>query len=691
MRRHPLKKLLASTLGIIVLGFLWFYFAPAPLGGSTTYVVTHGVSMEPRFHTGDLAIVRSQSSYHVGEIVAYHNKELHTIVLHRIIGRDGNRYIFKGDNNDFIDFEHPRASQLIGALWIHLPGVGATLQSIRSPALVGILVAAGLLLFMGSMFVRRRRLRRRQRRAGQSPEHMHIHPPMPAMDSLTMVLALGLVALLPFVMLAVLAFTRPSTRLHAVPVPYTQSGRFSYSAEATPGPSYPANRAVTGDPLFASVLNEVNLSFDYQFASTAKSSLRGKAALFATLTSTSGWTTTFRLGSTTYFHGEEAIASATLNLSSLHALIQSVERTTKVAGSYTLTIVPHVSATGSLDHMPLSTTYSPLLEFSVSELELKPTLGGNTSASNGGPAAASVFKPSAPGSVPSKGYQPLFLSFKLARVSVATARSIALIGIAIVIAGLIAILALLRLRVPPADEAMSIGARYGHLIIPVAHVTQPAGTSVIDVADMEALVRIAEHYDRSILHETTAGPEAFWVTDESGQFRYAVGTPAPVTAQHHVSPQPAAMPESEPPRHAVSAPAFLAQQPPGEPTTTEFPANDVYAGELELGGVISAFETQAQPHPVVPAPVVPAPAMPEPVAHGWITTAEPAAAHGWASPQPVAAEGWAAPETATHERWVARDLADALTRDHLSWPNADESVDAGHARAGAFARIAGLN
>jgi hypothetical protein len=63
MRRHPLKKLLATTLGILILGCLWFYFAPTQLGGTTTYVVTHGVSMEPRFHTGDLAIVRSQSSY----------------------------------------------------------------------------------------------------------------------------------------------------------------------------------------------------------------------------------------------------------------------------------------------------------------------------------------------------------------------------------------------------------------------------------------------------------------------------------------------------------------------------------------------------------------------------------------------------------------------------------------------------
>jgi hypothetical protein len=49
---------------------------------------------------------------------------------------------------------------------------------------------------------------------------------------------------------------------------------------------------------------------------------------------------------------------------------------------------------------------------------------------------------------------------------------------------------------------------------------------VIDVGDMDALARIAEHYDRSILHEATADGDAFWVADESGQFRYALGAPA---------------------------------------------------------------------------------------------------------------------------------------------------------------------
>ncbi len=247
----------------------------------------------------------------------------------------------------------------------------------------------------------------------------------------------------------------------------------------------------------------------------------------------------------------------------------------------------------------------------------------------------------------------------------ATARSIALIGIAIVIAGLIAMLAFLRTRKEPSDEASSIRARYGHMIVPVGHVTQPAGTSVIDVADMEALVRIAEHYDRSILHEATGGGEAFWVTDESGQFRYTVGAPVPagtqpsfaaesepspytVSAPAFIAAQPAGAAASQQADYTVSSPAFAAHQPTAEPSTLEFPASNPYADELQLGGAISAFEAQAVPEPVVP-------------------------------------------ETAASGGWAARDLADALTQDNLSWPDEDELVDVGRARAGAFARIAGLH
>ena len=531
MRIPRTKKLLSFALGLIVLGCVWFWVAPVGLGGSTTYVVTHGVSMEPRFHTGDLALVRSQSSYHVGEVVAYHNKELHTIVLHRIIGRAGARYIFKGDNNNFVDFEHPAASQLIGALWLHIPGAGADLQSIRSPALVGVLVAVGILLLTGAAFARRRRLRRRERRGGaSSPPPLPRLPRGPAMPALGL-LVIGLLALLPFLVLALLAFTRPPTALHPYAIPYKQSGTLSYSAEASPGPTYPNGQAVTGDPLFTRVLKTVEFSFGYRFRAADRHPLSGKVSLDATAAASDGWHTTIKLAPPTRFRGDRALVTGTLNLTSLLALIHSVETTTKVRGSYTLTLVPRVSATGNLGAVPLHTTFAPEIKFLLSELEIQPAVASSSSPSVGSagePSAESPFAPSAPGSATGTRPQPLSLSFGVAQMSVASARRIALYGIALVVLALLALLACLRLmlvrgRSRPRDESASIRARYGRMIVPVARVWQLPGVPVIDVEDMEALAQIAEHYDRSILHEVAEDGEAFWVTDESGQFRYALG------------------------------------------------------------------------------------------------------------------------------------------------------------------------
>jgi signal peptidase I len=573
MRTNHTRKLLSSALGLVVLGCLWFWFAPAPLGGSTTYVVTRGISMEPHFHTGDLAIVRSQSSYHVGEIVAYNNRMLHTIVLHRIIGRTGSRYIFKGDNNSFVDPERPTASQLVGSLWLHIPGAGADLQSIRSPLLIGALVAVGVLLLTGVAFTQRRRVRRRQRRA-EGP--FQTAPPRPSRRSAPAagILAIGLFLLLPFVALALVAFTHSPTTHHPYTVPYKQSGTLSYTAEAPPGPTYPSGHAVTGEPLFAHVLKAVQFSFGYHFRATGRHSLTGSASLDATVASTNGWQTTLQLAPPTRFHGTRALVGGTLDLTSLLALIHSVETTTKASGSYTLTLLPHVSTNGRVSSLPLHTIFAPKIQFSLTPVEAQPLATGGGSLASGSPtaeqAAAVQFNPSASGSAAGSRSQPAVLSLGVAQLSVATARKVARDAILIILCVLLAALACLRpvlalLARRPREESASIRARYGRMIVPVERVWQLPGVPVIDVADMEALAQIAEHYDRSILYETAQEGEAFWVADESGQFRYALGSWASAA-------------ESEPVERMAS----------------ETLVDDVYSDELELEGSIAAYGAQAE-------------------------------------------------------------------------------------------------
>jgi len=568
--RHTTKRVISGLGLIAVAACLWFFLAPTALGGRTSYIVTHGVSMQPRFHSGDLVLVRSQSSYRVGEIVAYHSNVFHTVVLHRIIGRVGDRYVFKGDNNNFVDFEHPAASQLMGAVWLHVAGVGSELQSIRSPALVGALIALAALLFAGTAFARRRRLRGRARRAGRTGRSGATRPAPatptasagPAAQSapLVPVLACGLAALLPFALLALIAFTQPASSVRASTVPYRQVGRLSYSAQATPGPTYANDRAVTGEPLFTQVISNVRLRYDYRFHSTTSHALSGTAAMDALVTSTSGWQTTLALAEPQRFHGDHGVLFASLDLSSLLGLVRSVEKATDVGGAYTLALLPRVRVSGQLGERPLHATFSPQIHFSLNQDEVQPVAAGGGGAVTG-PSAAALFLSSSAGSATVRRDQPQYLALGAAQLAVGTARAIALVGIVLDVLLTLAVLAMVRPR--RRDETQVILSRYGRMIVPVARVWQLPGVPVIEVADIEALVRIAEHYERSILHETEDGGGAFWVSDESGQFRY---TPAPGGLE---SPEARVQPAPPPqPSAAVYADADPAASPNGTPNGT---------------------------------------------------------------------------------------------------------------------------
>ncbi len=574
MRTARPRKLLSGAIALIVLGCLWLCFAPPLLGGSTSYVVTDGISMQPRFHSGDLALVRSQSSYRVGQIVAYHSILLHTVVLHRIIARAGDRYVFKGDNNNFVDFEHPAASQLIGALWIHIPGAGAELNSLRSPGLIGGLVAFGALVLMGAAFVHRRRRRGRARRAAAPPPR-RAAPTGRDPGRLLGIVAVGLLALAPFFVLALLAFTRPSVSRQPVKLPYKQEGKLTYAADTAPGPTYPAGRAGTGDPLFTRVLSAIDFGYDYRFHAAAPHSLAGRATLAAAISSTSGWKTTLPLGAASYFRGDRVVVNGTLDVASLNAMVHRVETTTGVSGVYTLTLIAHIAVGGSLGSVPVRAGFSPSVPFSFSREEIRPVVApGVSAAATGGQPSAGAFEMSRAGASAGRRYQPTIMSLGITRISVGTARAIAIAAILMI--ALAIGLALYLVRPRRRSETESIRARYGSLIVPVARVWQQPGVSVIDVEDFDSLVRIAEHYERSILFELTEYGEAFWVTDESGQFRYVVD-PGEQASFEHATSDPLSQPEhdrvdevADTPPEPVHAPgdpdgAYEPAGAPGEP------------------------------------------------------------------------------------------------------------------------------
>ena len=163
MRVHQLiGKTLRLLAGIGVLGLAFAMFAPPVIGGSTSYVVTHGASMLPSFVPNSLVITREQDDYRVGDVVAYHNEQLDAVVLHRIVARDDDRYVFRGDNNDYLDSYHPTESKLIGEEWLYWPAGGKYLLLLRDPAVFGGIIG---LVTLFSLVPAAHRPRRRRHRA----------------------------------------------------------------------------------------------------------------------------------------------------------------------------------------------------------------------------------------------------------------------------------------------------------------------------------------------------------------------------------------------------------------------------------------------------------------------------------------------------------------------------------------------
>ena len=318
VKRLRVRSALATAALLILAAVAWWYFAPTNIGGSTRYVSTSGISMEPRFHTGDLGIVRPASAYKVGEIVAYHSTLLHVTVLHRIIAIRNGRYVFKGDNNNFIDPVQPTRSELLGKLWLHVPHGGIVLKALHTPVVAAVLcVFLGLLLLAGAGEKRRRRKRRRKGTTGSGPPGIPIvnNPAdheLPRPFNFGALLTASAIAVAVFVVLGLFGFTRPSSKPSAKITRYSQQVTFGYSAQVTPGPVYPGRIIRTGDPIFLTLVHSIALHIDYRVVGVDPSTVKGTEEVLLKLVGPSGWSRSYVLTPSTHFAGNHTSTDVSL-------------------------------------------------------------------------------------------------------------------------------------------------------------------------------------------------------------------------------------------------------------------------------------------------------------------------------------------------------------------------------------------
>jgi signal peptidase I len=142
----PLAVLETLVVGLVV-AFLVLGRAGF-VGSPVSYVVVSGHSMEPTFHTGDVAILVRRAGYRRGEIVGYEvpkgSPGAGLIIIHRIVGgnvREG--FIMRGDNKQFADPWRPRLRDIVGTERLMVPKVGLATRYVRSRA--GLAALAGFI------------------------------------------------------------------------------------------------------------------------------------------------------------------------------------------------------------------------------------------------------------------------------------------------------------------------------------------------------------------------------------------------------------------------------------------------------------------------------------------------------------------------------------------------------------------
>jgi hypothetical protein len=486
--------------------------------------------MQPRFHGGDLALVRPVGQYKVGDIVAYHSSLLHLVVLHRIVAIRKGHYTFKGDNNNFLDPVHPTRSALIGRLWVQMRSGGAILKRIHDPIVDAVICGLlGLFLLFGAD--RKRRRGRRQRKGVTGPGRVgpmimkfqrEIAKSHPA--NFGVLVTAAAVAVGVFLTLAVVAFTRPADKPTSVNTPYTQRVSFSYTAHVRPGPVYPTGSIKTGDPLFLSMVRRLNLHVDYGVITKAPANITGTEKVVLTMFGPGGWRRDFVLTPQTRFAAAHTGTDLTLDLPQLQGMLAQVARLANASpfATFSLAVVPQIQIAGTVAGHPVKSSFNPALNLQFNSGQLLVSASTRSGSGGAAPSAGSLqtnYAPSQSASVSTPATAPATITVLGVSPTIALLRWIAVIGLLLSIAATVYFY--LRKRSEPFVESVRIQSQYGHIIVQIV-AGEDLGWPPVDVPDIKALVRLAESGQRMILHNRSNDVDTYMLNEEGTVYRYQV-------------------------------------------------------------------------------------------------------------------------------------------------------------------------
>ena len=511
-----------SAVAALVLAAAWF-FLPTSLGGGTSYVTTYGKSMEPSVSTGDLAVLRPAGSYDVGDVVAFHSDALGTTVMHRIVDRDGDRFVTQGDNNSWRDEERPTAEDLHGALWLTVPHGGTALAALTSPWSLAAVGAASALVVAA---VRRPRSRSRARgHRTDRPGGRRLTPVLPLPRRALVrraALASGVTAVLAVTGVSALLLL-PDTQTTAREVPVSQDGRLTYTGEAAPGTTYPDGLVTTGDPVYTALAHVLTLSYDHTLDSPEDVEAEGTVALAVELTAPDGWSTELPAGSAVPLRdtarGATATATVELNTAVASGLLAAhYYEVGANGGSATLTVTPQVDVDATVGGRPFPAAAPAPVTFTLEPTALR--LAGESEGLVSSVGTTVTVEETVPRVLGARGVTVPIETARLLVLAAALAASLVAVGASWLGAARTA---------GPAEEFLL--KRAGRVLSVARFV--PEGT-VVDVADPESLYKVAERLDGLVLHSTGPDGDTFAVRDVGTTYRcvlpraVVVPQPAPV-------------------------------------------------------------------------------------------------------------------------------------------------------------------
>ena len=493
-----LPRVIISVLAILALAVFWRFAAPGKFGGMAEYVITYGDSMEPLLVKNDFAVIRRNVPPEIGKVMLYRSKLTNQTVLHRVIGRQGDRFIFKGDNNDWTDSYRPVEEDIVGELRLHIRGLGKYYKWLRTPWLIGLLGGGTAFVLVGSQKARGRRSKGREEKAivlGYRHEDRGILSLVvgPAGSLAIWALAAMLVV---FGAGAMWLWQKPAIREVTLQVPYQHYVAFDFTAPEPPGGLYDGT-IKTGDPVFLDLTPVLRHTFVYELSGDDIQEVTGTVQLFTTVRDVTNWSRTFELYPETPFNGKRVEITFDHDLDSTMKIVTAYQDKSQFAASYfTAAMQAEIKVDAIVDGQAVHEVITP---YSVYRIKPPNLMFLETSESY-------FFETKNPNRIDAKPLhqtfttlvkkvvgQPNQVSLLGVQLGVKALRVVAWAGI-VLSAGGLAVMLLLASVANHRNEVFKIEAKYGQLLI---HATGPLQerASRVSVMSMDELVRVARQCD----------------------------------------------------------------------------------------------------------------------------------------------------------------------------------------------------